>query len=51
MGVEWQSEPPVHGFKGACNSLTSKVLYNIIIEFGVPMKSDRLKGILLSKMI
>jgi hypothetical protein len=43
---EWEYNETVHqlfvDFKGAYDSVRREVLYNIVIEFGVPMKLVRL---------
>jgi len=43
---KWGYDEAVHqlfiDFKKACDSLRREVLYNILIEFGIPMKMVRL---------
>jgi hypothetical protein len=43
---KWKYNETVHhrflGFKETCDSLRRQVLYNFLIEFGVPMKLVRL---------
>jgi hypothetical protein len=42
MKVQWNSRQVLIGFKKASCSFGKEVLYNIIIEFGVPMELVRL---------
>jgi sorting nexin-29 len=50
---KWEYNETVHqpfiDFKKAYNSVRKKVLYNILIEFGVPMKLDRLTKMCLNE--
>jgi hypothetical protein len=52
-GKKWEYNETVHqpliDFKEAYNSVRREVLYNILIEFGVPMKLARLIKIFLNK--
>jgi sorting nexin-29 len=51
---KWKYNETVHQlfilFKNACDSVRREVLYNILIEFGVPMKLVRLIKMCLNKM-
>jgi hypothetical protein len=46
LGKKWECSDTVHqlfiDFKKAYDSVRRVVLYNILIEFGIPMKSVRL---------
>jgi hypothetical protein len=48
MGVHWDNMS-VTGFKKAYNSVRREVLYNILIEFGIPMKLIMLIKMCLNK--
>jgi hypothetical protein len=41
LGVQETVHDIFIGFKKVCDSVRREVLYNILIEFGVPMKLDR----------
>jgi hypothetical protein len=53
MGKECEYNVPVHqpftDFKKAYDSVRREVLYNILIEFGIPMKLERLIKICLNE--
>jgi hypothetical protein len=42
MGVQWCSITAIDKFQESLDSVRREVLYNILIEFGVPMKPIRL---------
>jgi hypothetical protein len=46
LGKKWEYNEAVHqlfvDFKKACESVRMEVLYNILIEFGIPLKLVRL---------
>jgi hypothetical protein len=46
LKTKWEYNEAVHqlciDFKKAYDSVNSEVLYNILIEFGIPMKLERL---------
>jgi hypothetical protein len=48
MGVKWGSISAMYNCRKACDSVRSKILYNVIIEFGIPMKLVRLMNIYLN---
>lgn len=52
MGVHWDSTSATYvDFKEAHDSVMSKVLYNIVIEFGMPLKLFKLIKMCLVKSI
>jgi hypothetical protein len=50
---KWEYNEAVHqlfaDFKKACDSVRREVLYNILIEFGIPMKLVRLMKLCISE--
>jgi len=48
MGVKWGSLSAIYNCKKVCDSVRSKILCSVIIEFGIPMKLVRLMNICLN---